>query len=237
MARHHSACGPGSGMSRYERLAGWCYLPFYLFLLSFLLQWAAPGLGFHLSAVQLNLCYYFINFVAIFLIFHGYLLSSLRSVRFWAYLQSVILGFVFYYALSCLVSFAIARLAPDFINPNNQAVLTLADLSGAPMFLCILLLGPLVEEVLMRGLIFGSVYHHSRIAAYLVSIFVFSVIHIWQYASELDLTSLLLCAIQYVPGGVALAWCYEKSGSIWTSITVHCLINAVSMGILSPGFF
>lgn len=233
MARRRSAYGPGGGMSRYERLAGWCYLPFYLFLLSFLLQWGLGLLGFTLTTVQLNLSYYLINFAAILLIFHNYLLGSFRNVRFWDYLQSAILGFVFYYALAFVVSLAIVRLAPDFVNPNNEAVNTLADLSGAPMILCILILGPLVEEVLMRGLIFGTLHRHSRAAAYIVSILVFSAIHIWQFALTMSLPNLLLCAVQYVPGGIALAWCYEKSGSIWTNITVHCLINAVSLGVLS----
>ena len=41
--------GTGAGMSRYERLAGWCYLPFYVFLLSFILKRVLPGLGICLT--------------------------------------------------------------------------------------------------------------------------------------------------------------------------------------------
>ena len=85
----------------------------------------------------------------------------------------------------------------------------------------------------MRGLIFGSLRRHSRALAYIVSILAFSAIHIWQFALGMSVRNLLLFALQYVPGGVALAWSYEKSGSIWTNITIHCLINAVSLGVLS----
>ena len=230
MARRRSA---GAGMSRYERLAGWCYLPFYVFLLSFLLQWALPKVGTNLTDSSLNLAYFLINFAAVLLIFHNFLLSNFRSLKFWNYVQTVILGFVFYYALNFAMSYAILRIAPDYVNPNNEAVNALANMSGVPMTLCIVLLGPLVEEVFMRGLIFGSLRRHSRVMAYLGSILSFSAIHIWQFAAGMTVTNLILFALQYIPGGIALAWSYEKSGSIWTNITVHCLINAVSLGVLS----
>ena len=148
-------------------------------------------------------------------------------------MQTVILGFVFYYALNFAVNFAILRIAPDYVNPDHQAVNALANMAGVPMTLCIVLLGPVVEEVFMRGLIFGSLRHHSRVLAYIVSILAFSAIHIWQFAMGMSLKNLVLFALQYVPGGIALAWSYEKSGSIWTNVTVQCLINAVSMGVLS----
>lgn len=225
--------GTGAGMSRYERLAGWCYLPFYVFLLSFILQWALPKLGFSLTESSLNLAFFLINFAATLLIFHNFLLSNFRNLKFWDYLQTLILGFVFYYALNFAASFVILRIAPDYVNPNNEAVNALANMAGVPMVLCIVLLGPLVEEVFMRGLIFGSLRRHSRALAYIVSILAFSAIHIWQFALGMSVRNLLLFALQYVPGGVALAWSYEKSGSIWTNITIHCLINAVSLGVLS----
>lgn len=225
--------GTGTGMSRYERLAGWCYLPFYVFLLSFILQQILPKLGFALNERSLNLSFFLINFAATLLIFHSFLLSNFRNLRFWDYLQTVILGFVFYYALNFAVSFVILRIAPDYVNPNNEAVNALANMAGAPMVLCIVLLGPLVEEVFMRGLIFGTVRRHSRVLAYIVSILAFSAIHIWQFAAGMSLKNLILFALQYVPGGIALAWSYEKSGSLWTNVTIHCLINAVSLGVLS----
>ena len=52
--------GTGAGMSRYERLAGWCYLPFYVFLLSFILQQILPKLGFALNERSLNLAFFLI---------------------------------------------------------------------------------------------------------------------------------------------------------------------------------
>lgn len=224
---------PGSDMTRYERLAGFCFLPFYLFLLSLLLQLVLPLLGFELTDLRLNLLYYFICFAVVLLIFHRFLVDSVRSAALWPWVQAVILGFVFYYALNFAVNFLLLRLAPDLANPNEAAVDSLASTGSYPMLVCIVLLGPIVEEVLMRGLIFGTLRRHSRVAAYIVSVLVFAAIHLWQFALHVSVPTLLLSALQYVPGGIALAWTYEKSGTIWGAITLHCLINAVAMGVLA----
>ena len=48
----------GYGLSRAATIAGWCYLPFYLFLLSYLIQYAAALLGLHPSALTVNLIYF-----------------------------------------------------------------------------------------------------------------------------------------------------------------------------------
>ena len=223
---------PGSDMTRYERLAGFCFLPFYLFLLSLILQLLLPLAGVKLTDLRLNLWYYFICFAAVLLIFHRFLVDSVRSASLWPWVQAVILGFAFYYALNIAVNFLLLRLAPELANPNETAVDSLASTGSYPMLVCIVLLGPIVEEVLMRGLIFGTLRRHSRVAAYIVSVLLFAAMHLWQYALSIRITTLLLSALQYVPGGIALAWTYEKSGTIWGSITLHCLINAIAMGIL-----
>ena len=36
----------------------------------------------------------------------------------------------------------------------------------------------------------------------------------------------LLSCMPYLPASVALAWTYEKAGTIWAPITLHALINA-----------
>ena len=56
----------------------------------------------------------------------------------------------------------------------------------------------------------------------------FSLYHVWQYAAASGDPGLLLYAIQYIPMSVALAWTYERSGSIWTPIFFHMGYNAIS---------
>jgi membrane protease YdiL (CAAX protease family) len=67
------------------------------------------------------------------------------------------------------------------------------------------LIGPVVEEVLFRGVVFGSIRQKNRILAYVVSMVLFSVYHIWQYCGGLRGPHALHYAIQYLPVCFALA--------------------------------
>ena len=46
----------------------------------------------------------------------------------------------------------------------------------------------------------------------------------------------LLSCIPYLPASVALAWTYEKAGTIWASISLHAIVNALSFGLLQLNF-
>lgn len=223
----------GPGLSTAEKVAGFCYLPFYVFLLSLILQYLSGLLGLGLTGLQINVCFFIINCVVIWIIFHNFLLRSLRAIRFWELVQALILGFVLYYAGNFLYSFILNRLNLSVVSYNDEAVLALANQNWWVMVVCCVVLAPLVEETLMRGLLFGVIRRKSRIAAYAASILLFAAIHVWQYALLYDWTAILLAALQYVPAGIALGWTYEKSDTIWAPILLHMAINAISFGIMS----
>lgn len=44
-----------------------------------------------------------------------------------------------------------------------------------------IILAPILEETLVRGLVFGSLHRTSRWLAYIVSCFLFVFMHNWQY--------------------------------------------------------
>ena len=44
---------------------------------------------------------------------------------------------------------------------------------------------------------------------------------------------MLLYALEYIPVSFALAWAYERSGSIWTNIFFHMGFNALSYYVLN----
>jgi membrane protease YdiL (CAAX protease family) len=105
------------------------------------------------------------------------------------------------------------------------------QLESAPwtMVLIVIFLAPLVEEVLFRGLVFGGLRTRSRVLAYGVSCILFALVHVWQFVLvNCDLTYFLLM-VQYLAPGVVLAWAYDHSGSLWTSIGLHALANALSV--------
>ena len=94
------------------------------------------------------------------------------------------------------------------------------------------LLVPMAEETLYRGLIFGFLYTKNRLAAYLVSAAVFSAIHLLGYIGSYSAPHLLLAFIQYLPAGFVLAEAYRFSGSIFAPIVIHGGINAIGLMLL-----
>jgi membrane protease YdiL (CAAX protease family) len=66
------------------------------------------------------------------------------------------------------------------------------------------------------------------VVAYLVSCLLFALLHVWQFAVvQQDITYFLLM-VQYLVPGAVLAWAYESSGTLWTSIGLHAVANALS---------
>lgn len=223
----------GPGLSAAEQVAGFCYLPFYVVLLSLLLQYVSGLLGLKLTDLQLNICFFVINCIMVWVIFHNFLIRSFRGIHFWELVQALILGFVLYYAGNFVFSLIVGWLKLEITSYNDETVLALAQQSRAVMIVCAVIIAPLVEETLVRGLLFGVIRRKSRVAAYVVSILFFAVIHVWQYLLSYELGPVLLAALQYIPAGIALGWTYEKSNTIWAPILLHMLINAISFGVMT----
>ena len=119
----------------------------------------------------------------------------------------------------------------DVINPSveNEIELTKADFNKT--LVIAVLFAPVVEESMFRGALFGAIRTKSRIAAYIVTALLFAVYHLWPYFIAEFAWKDLLYLLQYIPIGVILAWSYERSGTIWTSILVHALINYVAVSV------
>lgn len=223
----------GPGLSKAEQIAGFCYLPVYVALLGVALTWLNEKLGLHLTDLQINIAYFVINCVFTWIIFHNFLLRSFRSIRFWDLVQALILGFVLYYVGNFLLSLLMGWLGVEIPQFNDEAVMDLAAQNETVMIVCAVVLAPMVEETLMRGLVFGTIRRKSRILAYIVSMLLFAAIHVWQFAFFHDWQQILLAAVAYLPAGIALGWTYEKSNTIWAPILLHMTINGISFGVMS----
>ncbi len=234
MARN-SAGYFNSRLSKAETIAGWCYLPFYLVLLSVLLQYLFALLGLSVSAITLNIVYFCINLAVVLLIFHNFLRQSFFGPSFWNFVQACILGFVFYQVGTWAVQFAVSKLGGAMEIYNNGAVAGLVLENRYVMLAISVILAPVIEETLLRGLVFGSIRPASRVMAYITSVFIFTMMHNWQYFGLHSAGQVLLSCLAYIPASVALCWTYEKAGTIWAPVTVHAIINAISFGIVTLG--
>ena len=223
----------GPGLSTAEQVAGFCYLPFYVVLLGWGIQWLSELLGLGLTELQVNVTFFVINCVMIWVIFHNFLIRSFRAIRFWELVQALILGFCLYYAGNLLFGWIVSLLDLTITSFNDETILGLISQNKWVMVICSVLLAPIVEETLVRGLLFGVLRRRSRILAYAVTIVFFAVMHVWQYLLVYDFKAVLLAALQYIPASIALGWTYEKSNTVWAPIFLHMTINAISMGIIS----
>ncbi len=210
---------------------GSVYLAFQFLLLPELLHFLNGMLPTPLANSRLNLCYYAINFLAATLIFRKYLGNHLSSLgrNWWECLKALILGYVFYYVTSYAVSWCLPRLIPGFANVNDSAIAAMAGNDFWVIALGTVILVPVAEELFFRGLIYGSLYQHSRFWAYLVSCLAFSAIHVLGYIGTANPLVLIGCFLQYLPAGLCLAWSFQESGSIFVPIAIHTLINAISI--------
>lgn len=214
-------------LSNQETVWGMVYVCFQMVLLSSVLVWGNRSLGSPLNNAELNFVYYLINFLATLLIYHEFLGKNLRqATQHPAYFcQAVILGFVAYQAASWAVTTVVRLLLPSFTNYNDASLANMASTNAFLLFVGTVILVPMAEECLFRGLIFRNLYGKSHWAAYAISIVAFAAIHILGYIGKYAPVELAVAVLQYLPAGLCLAWTYTKSGSIFAPMVVHGAIN------------
>lgn len=183
------------------------------------------------SAAQINLLYYAATTVLVFLFMGRYLRRSFDGlvdgpVR---CITSFFIGWLLYFLLTMAATYLMQMLHIESDNLNNEVVGTMLGSDRGMIIAMTVFLAPIAEESIFRGGLFCGLYGKSRVAAYAVSMLMFCIYHVWQYAVVLWDASYLLMAIQYIPAAFVLCWIYERSGSLWTSIFFHMSVNAIAV--------
>lgn len=214
-------------MSRKQLILGLVYMPVHIFVLPLTLAVVFPAM----DAGTLNLVYFAISALVLLLVFHSTLRRDFDELvdRIGWCIITILMALGIDYLLSYAVSFLsmlLPTLAED--SPNDQVIMTMAGESSGAIKATAIFLAPIVEELLFRGIIFGGLKKRNRIMAYAMSILMFALLHVWQYALIGGDWTVLLYMIQYIPVSFALAWCYERSGTLWCPIAFHMMINAMS---------
>ena len=216
-------------MTRQETVGGWLFLAISMFVLPSLFILGSSLLATPLSATEINLLYFAVNFLCAGLIFRKFLVQSIKALfrKPWQCLKYAAIGYGVYQFASFLLGFAILWIRPDFSNVNDGSIAQMAGEHSALMAIATVFLVPVYEELFYRGLFFQELHRKNRWLAYCVSVFVFASIHVMGYVGMYDPVTLLLCFVQYLPAGITLAWAYEKSGTILVPMAMHILINLI----------
>ena len=222
-------------MTKTQTLLGWIYLPLHALILPLLLSLYAAVSPAGADGVTENLIYFGAGVLFVLCVMLSFLRDGFDRFldRAGFCLFTILAALLLCYVLNMLVSTLLLLLDGDAVNPNNEAVMELAETHWGAVKALSIFIGPPVEETLFRGVAFGSVRPRSRLLAYAVSAALFSLFHVWQYVVLYADPRLLLYAIQYLPASLMLCWCYERTESIWTPIFFHMIFNALAFTALS----
>lgn len=184
-----------------------------------------------ISAAAQNFTYFVFQFLCVCIIFRRFLWRSVKVMgqRPARLAGTVLVGLLAYFLMSWPLSVCLGLLAPDFSNVNDGSIANLASQNYSLMAFGTILLVPVTEEVLYRGVLFGCLSKSSTVAAGLISTLVFCFLHVSGYIGLFDPLVLLFCFFQYIPAGICLAWAYQRADSIFAPILMHAIINAIGI--------
>ena len=224
-----------SYMSAGEQIAGTVFFVIYLLVLPFattpLFKLTERLLDVTLSEGLRNTIYYYILFAVTIIIFHGFLGRTSRHFadNLGGACRAAVVGIIALYGLNELAYRLTHVLMGNRTNLNDMTISAQVQDAPRTTLLIVVLLAPFVEEVLFRGLVFGNLKSKSRAVAYLLSCALFAFLHVWQFALVNQDITYFVVMLQYLVPGLVLAWAYEHSGTLWASIGLHAIANALSV--------
>ena len=216
-------------LTRTETARGWVFFALYLLVFPWamgLVQRAFQGL---LPVAQSSVAYYLLSAALVFLVFWSFLRHGFSLLLDW--LPENLFAFATGLAAAGVLHLLAARIPLPVENPNSLSYPEQFALAPFSTVVILVVLMPVVEETLFRGLLFGATRRYSRALAYALSTLGFAVYCVWQFVfayGQVDVRYLLL-AVRYLPMSLALTWCYDNGGSIWTPIALHAVINAFAL--------
>ncbi len=218
-----------SRMSRGETAAALIYLPIHAAILPIVLVLLLIG---RMDTADINFIAYAIGFVYMLLFEWKFLRREFNSLcdRPLDCFVQVLICYGLMLGLGLCVNSLMLLLGFDS-NPNNTAVIDIAEVKMGATTALAVFLAPMVEELIFRGGLFSLLRRYNRLLAYVVNILIFGLYHIW--SSVIDSPINLIYIIQYIPATYALCRCYERTNSIWAGIFLHMLNNGMSLLMLN----
>ena len=135
------------------------------------------------------------------------------------------LGYLAVLAFEQLTVPLIYLLIPDYVNLNNEAVLSNFSSDLYLTVFTTVVLAPIAEECFFRGLLFRGIHDRSPAAAWICSVGLFAAIHVLGFLGTYSPLAVLGSMLIYIPSGVVLCVTYRRSGNIIAPILAHSFVN------------
>lgn len=226
-------------MTEQERRVGMVFFALYLTVFPFLVGGVVRVLDEQLellpSAVQSNAIYYTLILLMLVAVFWDFLRHAAVIFRENYRVSLFAFGAGFFAALlsTCLVGLIPLPESNLVIVEYKALFLT----TPAATWAVAGVLKPAVEELLYRGLFFGSIRRGSRMWAYVLSVGLFALCTVWQHVLFSGDPAYLLVLIQYIPLGAVLCWSYDISGSVYVPIALRVTVQTLFLifAAMTPG--
>ena len=134
-------------------------------------------------------------------------------------------GYIVYFIILIAITMVVAKLIPGYVadQPQDIGVTSLYGLERLIGFFVFVMVAPLVEEVIMRGFLYGKLRQAKMPvwpAALIVSV-IFGALHgQWNVAIDTFILSMVACYLR------------EATGTIWPGVVIHMTKNAIAFVLL-----
>lgn len=214
-------------MTDSESRRGMVFFLLYFFLFPYLNSFAQRLIfgDAETPIAEANVIYYGVIFALCLLLFWNFLKTDFQNLLDWVpeNTAGILLGLVGAGVMNVLL-----RLLPfPVADPIPQQYAAEFGAAPIPTLVLLLLLIPVVEETLFRGLLFGQFRGYSRPLAYVLTSAFYALAAVWRYALERGDARYLLLSVVYLPLSIACTWCYDNGGSVWATAFLHAGVNGI----------
>ena len=143
------------------------------------------------------------------------------------------IGIAMTYVFSIAGGLIVDLLAPQAGKAANQTLIeSLVKSKFLVMFVQTVVIAPIVEEILFRGLIFNSLRQKNKVWAHLISAFLFGLLHVYTYILAGDMSEWIKL-IPYMMTGLSLSLVYENRQTIVAPILLHATTNLIAVLLMA----
>lgn len=174
---------------------------------------------------EANVVYYVLVFLASFFLFHRFLREDFLDLLEWLPENLAAAGLALVLAVGARLLLSFLPLPVEDLIARQYA--EQFRVAPVPTLTLILVLIPLMEETLYRGLLYGLMRKFDKKLALVVCILFYVLSLLWRYAYEAGDPSILLLSLLYLPLSAAATLCYEAGGSVWAATLVHGGFNGL----------
>lgn len=143
-------------------------------------------------------------------------------------LYGCLIGPLAIYGLGMIGGLITVALGETSVSQNQNMINMMTQSKPILMIITTVVLAPILEEFVFRGIVFGWLYEYNRVLAHLLTAFVFAFVHIMMAIFAGNMAEWLQ-VFSYFFMALPLSYLYEKSDNIFVPITTHVINNLISI--------